>query len=133
MRTSQSSPYDEFEEGQTVYIEETLQDSTDNGATWSAVNLTSATLTVELRAQTFPPGTTAASWLTIGPDNSMTKVTAASGIVGKYVRFTGDYGQVELRIVLIDSAVADTTTTSTYRERTFRKWLATVRPCVRAA
>ena len=116
MRTSQSSPYDEFEEGQTVYIEETLQDSTDNGATWSAVNLTSATLTVELRAQTFPPGT-----------------TAASGIVGKYVRFTGDYGQVELRIVLIDSAVADTTTTSTYRERTFRKWLATVRPCVRAA
>lgn len=129
-RAQPSGDYEEFDEGQTVYVELSLDDSTDNGATWSDVNLTSSALSVKFRAQSFPPGTGSSAWII---DDTMTKVTAASGIVGAYIRFAADYGQVECRVVLIDSAVVDTATTSGFRERTFRKWQATVRPCVRAA
>jgi hypothetical protein len=128
MRVTRSR-YEEFLEGQTVYVLDTLEDSSD-GATWAAKDVSSATLSVKFRAQTLPAGTGSSSWII---DQTMTKVDGAAGKVGAYVNFTADYGSVECMIVLVDSAVVNTKTTTGYRETIYKRWEATVRPCVSAS
>ena len=124
------SRYDTFVEGRTTYVRLTLQATTDGGATHSAIDVSSASLSVHLRAFKRPPVDGSASYLV---DVTMTKVTAASGIVGGYVEFGADYGQVECEVVLIDTGAVSTVTTSGYREQIIKRWLAEVVSAVRAS
>lgn len=125
------SVYDRFVEGRTVYILDTIEESSDGGATWAALNLTSSSLSVRFRAWKRPPVDGASGYII---DQPMTKVTAASGIVGYYATFEAEYGEVECEIVVVDSAVTATGVTTTgYRESLWKRWKAEVVSAVRYA
>jgi hypothetical protein len=124
------SVYAVFVEARSTYVRFTLQDSTDGGSTWSALDVSSSSLSVAFRAFKLPPTDGVAGYLV---NSTLTKVTAASGIVGGYVRFTADYGQVQCEVVVIDSGTADANTTSGYREVVYRRWVAEVVPAVKAS
>ena len=124
------SVYSTFVEGRTTYILDTLQESSDGGATWTARDVSSATVSVRFRAYKRPIVDGATGVLI---DAAMTEVTAASGIVGYYARFDADYGQIECEIVVVDSSVADATTLTGYREVLWKRWKAEVISSVRAA
>lgn len=127
--TLSPSVYSVFCEGRTTYVLLTLQESSDGGSTWSAKDVSASSLSVRFRAYKRPI-VDGASGVII--DEAMTKVTAASGIVGYYVLFTTDYGQVECEVVVVDSAVTGQATKSTYREVLWRRWKAEVIPAVMA-
>ena len=129
MRTGQSR-YETFVEGRTTYVRLTLQSTTDGGTTWSAIDVSASSLSVHLRAWKRPPVDGSASYLV---DVTLAKITPASGIVGGYVEFGADYGQVECEVVLIDTGAASTVTTSGYREQIIKRWLAEVVSAVRAS
>lgn len=124
------SRYETFVEGRTTYVRLTLQTTTDGGATWSAIDVSASSLSVHLRAWKRPPVDGSSSYIV---DVTLTKITAASGIVGGYVEFAAEYGQVECEVVLIDTGAASSVTTSGYREQVIHRWLAEVVSAVRAS
>lgn len=117
------SRYDSFHDGETLDMAWTIESSTDGGATFAAVNLTSASITVKLRAYTIPAGSTSGDLIL---NTTCTKSDAAAGKVTASASFTAAYGEVRMELVQLDTGTADANTVSGYVERIRKAWRAQV-------
>lgn len=122
-RDLKPSLYTTFQAGATVYVEVTLEESSDGGATYTAKSVASSDITARFRALKRPTVPTSAGYII---DAAMTEVDAANGVVGYYATFSAAYGQVECQIVVVDAGTANATTTTGYRETLWKRWNAEV-------
>ena len=103
-----------------------LKESIDLAAP-SVVDVSASTTKVYFRAEVQPPGTDAY----LGDDGSglgvlMTETDGANGKVQADVTFVAAYSQVECSIVIVDEATGSQPSPSTYLEREWKRWYASI-------